>query len=540
MRNSYRPLMLILLLGFCLRLGIGLQYHVVSPDGVYYAQIGEHIFTKGSYGILNVPDYPAIIQPPVYPTLIAISRFVLPRTFAGRAVNILLGTLLIGSIFFITLQLFSKKAAYFAALIMAVHPFFIRYSVKFLSEISFLFFASLVLWAALQYFKKPQFKFVIWAGVSSALAYLTRIEGLALFAIVFVYFAILSFKKRKFLRHTLTLFIIFASVFGAYAQWASSKINARVWIPKLKFTHTHQYIYKSKLLTNPTFSTLPEETRQKMVYYSLSLDNTEIWSYQLFKQQKIENIKIDSLEPKLNKKQLLKQLLKTNISNVAWLLFYRWVIPIGLLPFLGIGLLTNWRNKGWQKHFWLLGAFIPFSYFLISHVEPRFLIGWSFLFIVWIAKGAETSAELLKRDRLVKYRNYLVNAVLLLVIGPSLFMAVNKMKQEDQIFNVTQKLAKQIPANSKTITSRAMHAFFNNWILFKLPWTESAQQFHQYLAYNNIDYLILEAPRDIKDNAFYQALFHRRQDPTWEDWLMFKGSIQEGQSTTNWYKVQKK
>ncbi len=504
---------------------------------MYYAQIGEHLFQKHQYGILNIPGYPAIIQPPVFPTLIAAMRYVVPRTLAGRLVSVVLGSLLIVFSFLIARRLFGSRSGWYAAVLTAIHPFLLRYSVKFLSEMTFLFFAVAGFYFFLRYWQKGTSRDVLWASLAAGLAYLTRMEGILIFVVLGAGILIQSFRKKNVVDTAIFLSIAVAVIVG-YAAWTSAHLGSWVWIPKMKFTATHKLIFQQKAAEDPQFLVESEEIRQRKVYYALDSTNTQILAYVLFNQVVKNQSPAVRREVNVNRKRLLPQLVRQNVYNILWLFYRRSVVPLALGIFLLIGIAAGIRKKAvYSAHLMILAWAVPFSYFLISHVEPRFLIGWGYLSIFWIARGFAVVEERVATSRWrIPGANYMLIFILIFAVLPDMRNRIQSLKNESRLYQVTRALSTIIPPGEKVITSRPMHAFYNNWILFRLPWVDSLQPLSQYIGKNAITYLMIESPRDTRYNVVYRHLFQLEKALPGIDTT---GVIDVPGYATRWFHVEK-
>ena len=89
----------------------------VSFDEAHYLRLSASIFERGVSGLLH-PYWT-----PFYPGVIAFTRLMtLDPELAGRLINVLSGSLLVLLIYRLSRELFGKKEALFAGLLVSIYP----------------------------------------------------------------------------------------------------------------------------------------------------------------------------------------------------------------------------------------------------------------------------------------------------------------------------------------------------------------------------------------------------------------------------------
>ncbi len=534
-RHLLLKLFLLFLIAFSIRFYLGWHYYDISPDGVYYAQIGEHIYQNHSYGIINVPGYPAIIQPPVYPSLIAFSRIMIPKEFAGKFVNIVLGTFLVILIFFIAKSLYGQKVANLSAFIAAIHPFLIFFSIQWLTETTFLFWAAVSLLSIRQFQLQRKWYFAIGAVIAAGLAYLTRVEGILILGLVWALVVYHAIPKRNFHLIAGTSILVAAIIIG-YAGWVSAKVDRWVWIPKLYFTQSHKIIFQLKAQSNPQFLEENPRLRTRKVFAAIDSTNSQLLSFHLFHLLiKGVHLEIPQSSP-INRKQVFKNMMAYNFRSLLWVIYRRYAIPVSLIPFLLIGFLYGfYKKKKFKEHLFVLLWFFPFGYFLLSHVEKRFLLGWAFLSVLWIALGIAVLYHWLRKR--FPFQKILMGGMyggIIIVLFPFFLQLVEKIDTENQLYKVTHQLREVIPQGAKVVSSRPIHAFYNDWVFYRLPWIDNPQQLYEYLKHTSSEYLLLEAPRDTLYNQHYALLFQKGLP---SQYVQKNAIIEIPDFTTRWFQL---
>ena len=159
---------------------------VLFADGLrYVAQAKTLDQGSADAGIRGAVDHP------VYPlAIVAAHRFVggdgpFDWQASAQIASIVASLLLIVPLYLIARELFGDRAAFPACLLTFSVPVTVHVFADTLSESTFLLFWSWGLWGALRFFKNGSLRMIPLIIAGSALAYLTRPEGLLLPAAVF-------------------------------------------------------------------------------------------------------------------------------------------------------------------------------------------------------------------------------------------------------------------------------------------------------------------------------------------------------------------
>jgi 4-amino-4-deoxy-L-arabinose transferase-like glycosyltransferase len=163
---------------FLLRLFVLMQATCIELDGIAYATMAEQ-FARGQFGqaLGNVFS-------PMYPAVVALFHLIIPDTeLAARIVSLVSGMLVLVISFFFARRFFGDEMkATWAVVLLAFHPYLIRYSGQALSEsLAVLLFAVTLFSFYLGYHEKKRWPLPI-AGLLLCLTYLTRPEYLVYYA----------------------------------------------------------------------------------------------------------------------------------------------------------------------------------------------------------------------------------------------------------------------------------------------------------------------------------------------------------------------
>jgi len=200
----------------------------IHPEGTEYARIAENLVAGHGYVGLATPGK-ELMFPPLFPLLIAAFSYLTHGAeFAGRLVSILMGTLFVVPIFFITARMYGRGVAHIAAVLAALHPFLVGFSATVYSEMTYmtLVFAGIgCAWRCLDRLAAADF---VLTGIFFGLAYLIRPEAgaFSLVAILFIvgFSAVVDRRNlRPALLRSALIIACFAAMAAPYVIWLSAQ-----------------------------------------------------------------------------------------------------------------------------------------------------------------------------------------------------------------------------------------------------------------------------------------------------------------------------
>ena len=169
--------------GFVLRFLIVLKTPCIEMDGIGYAtiadQFGHGLFRQGLNNVFS----------PMYPFFVSLLHFATPDVeLAGRLVSLFFGVLLIWISFLFARRLFNDGGkAVWVAVLVAFHPYLVRYSAQVLSESLTAFLFTLTVFSFYVGMQERRRAALAFSGFCLVLTYLTRPEYLVFYApLVFV------------------------------------------------------------------------------------------------------------------------------------------------------------------------------------------------------------------------------------------------------------------------------------------------------------------------------------------------------------------
>jgi hypothetical protein len=215
----------VLSIGLILRLFILLSAPAIELDGIAYATMGE-AFSRGNFheALNNVFS-------PMYPFFTGLLHLAVPDVeLAGRLVSLASGLVLICVCFFFSRRLFNDCAkAFLVALLLAFHPYMIRYSGFVLSESLATLLFTVTVFSFYKGWQADRWISILVSGLCLAMTYLTRPEYL----IFYVPFTLLLLYKRRFAHTALLLLplLVLGSIYVLHIR-----IESGLWMVSRKAT----------------------------------------------------------------------------------------------------------------------------------------------------------------------------------------------------------------------------------------------------------------------------------------------------------------
>jgi 4-amino-4-deoxy-L-arabinose transferase-like glycosyltransferase len=167
----------VLVTAFVLRLAaalvVPLDYREGRDDRTVYTRLATHLLTLGKYGA--DPGVPDAMIPPGYPLLVAAVFSVAGQSLmAIRLVQVLLGTIAVWLVYLVGREAVPKPVSLFAALLAAVYPPWILYSVVPMTETLYTVLLLAFIWSLVRCLKAGSTKLAAIAGATFGLTLLTR------------------------------------------------------------------------------------------------------------------------------------------------------------------------------------------------------------------------------------------------------------------------------------------------------------------------------------------------------------------------------
>jgi len=285
--------------------------------------------------------------PPLFPLMIA-GAFPITGEWelAGQFWPLTLGVLVMLPLYGLLRRLYGPKAALVALFCYAVSPNLARLSIHVRSEIPYIFFLVLALYLLQRAMDRGTPLFFILLGITSALAYLVRPEGIGLFLVGTFYLLHRGWKQGVFKSSWLPLgtlimgFVLFSAPFVLYLKWDTGN-----WV-------------LSRKAVNILFVALADYDPSIEPVKSGYADHTS-------------TVGLIASRPVLYLKKVF-------IDAFRSLLVFFEALHYSYLPFLILGCFFCLRGRFWERDDFLLFAMIAFylAAFALFYVNRRYAALW--------------------------------------------------------------------------------------------------------------------------------------------------------------------
>ena len=442
-----------------------------NTDGVLYISAAQY-FASG-----NFSDGLALFPMPLYSLMITSVHFFVPNwEIAAKLISFTSMVLATIPLYFLTIHLFSRRAAFWACLAFAVSPLPNDWALDVIRGPVFVFF---VLWTV--YFaqnaiesKKPIFFFL--TALFSCVSFLLRIEGaiLILFFFFFIMWLILIKKKeRPPLFKGLFTWMIFLLIFASICFLATRMSGA-------DFTR---------------FDTLAEKTEKTLQMNFL--DNYHLIYDQLKDMEKIS--------PFPYGRQNFAEIAR-HFMPVIYLLGLLQVFIKVLFPFFIIPLFWAYRHPLKERQAFVLVLicfYLLIIYFTLidrDFMQRRFLFAPAALAYPWIGLGLERMFNRLTRSSRPKI--YFTVFLAFFIVSP-VFKSVHSVVKAD---NVLRKSGQWMATNgiltkTKIITNDARAPFFagikiDEYLIYKNKTDKyDFAAMEKFALEKQVDILFIKVPR---------------------------------------------
>lgn len=174
-----RYVWILLIISLSVRIYLSFLTYVIRNDSVAFMQNARY-FAGGDFLSGLRHDYH-----PLYSFLMAVMYKVIPdMEISGTIVSVSFGTLTVIVFYLIGKSVFDRKISFVSSVILALHPYAVRFSVDIISESTYFFFFISALGLGFFAIIKRKYYLFAFAGISSAFAYLARPEGIGIIFIV--------------------------------------------------------------------------------------------------------------------------------------------------------------------------------------------------------------------------------------------------------------------------------------------------------------------------------------------------------------------
>ena len=187
-----RYIWLLLIISLSVRIYLSIFTYVVKNDSVAFMQNAKY-FASGDFARGLGHDYH-----PLYSLIMAVLYKVVPNMeLSGTIISVLFGTLTVIVFYLIGKRVFDRKVSFVSAIVLAFHPYAVRFSADIISDSTYFFFFISALGSGYFAITNRKILLFVLTGICSALAYLTRPEGIGIIIIVAFWCALKDCVKIK-------------------------------------------------------------------------------------------------------------------------------------------------------------------------------------------------------------------------------------------------------------------------------------------------------------------------------------------------------
>ncbi len=425
-----KKLLLLIAFAFIIRLYVVLNATTIAHDSILYIDLSKNLASGNYDKSLN------LIRPPLYPVMIWLFSYIFQDIeFAGRMVSAFGGTLTVLVSYYLGRKLFNERTGIIIALFVSIHPYMIRYSGEVLTEGMFFFFVATVSLLGLISISKNSTFFMILTSIFSALAYLTRPDGIGFIIVIFAW-------------------ILFYKIHKVKEDWAT----------RLKLLISGLSVFL--IITLPYLSFIYQDTGKFEISGILSLKELSPIAFYH----------------------------KININKfLDFLKYFPESYTYPFIPLFLLGIIKRYR-EGFSKEEYFLITILIFYYIVHLGLNPRrrYLIHLMPIALVWVAEGFNILEQWLK----VKLRGkaYVTAIPLLLIITLILIQLPRGMISLHE-HQLSEKLAGQwIKANhnvgSTIVTSSPLAAYYADGNNIPLPANISTmKEFINFCKERDVDFI---------------------------------------------------
>ncbi len=174
-----RYIWILLIISVSVRIYLSLFTYIIQNDSVAFVRNAQY-FADGDFLSGLGHDYH-----PLYSFIMAVLYKVIPdMELAGTMISVSMGTLTVMVFYLIGKGVFGREISFVSAVILAFHPYAVRFSADIISESTYFFFFISALGSGFSAITGKKNILFALTGICAALAYLTRPEGIGIIFIV--------------------------------------------------------------------------------------------------------------------------------------------------------------------------------------------------------------------------------------------------------------------------------------------------------------------------------------------------------------------
>ena len=227
-KKEHLILIAIFLIGLSIRLILFNNETFIGTDSVNYTRLGKNLIENGSYAFAE--DYNmGFFMPPGLPIFVGLLNLLVNDLFlSGKLISLFSSVITIFLFYLIGKELYNKEAGLFAAFAYATYPnpLFLTWSVLVQTETLFFCFFFLSVYLFILTIRRNSFFIYALLGVSTAISYLIRPEGVLLLLLPFLHlFSSNPLKNKGLLLKISFVFLIFILISSPYLLFLKNSLG---------------------------------------------------------------------------------------------------------------------------------------------------------------------------------------------------------------------------------------------------------------------------------------------------------------------------
>jgi len=412
------------------------NYYTINNDGVLYIEAARHFWNGNWFGGLES------FHPPLFPLMIA-GAFPMTGAWesAGQFWPLTLGVLVMLPLYGLLRRLYGQQVALIALFCYAVSPNLARLSIHVRSEIPYIFFLVLAIYLLQRAMDRERCLPLILAGITSALAYLIRPEGVGLVIVGAFYLLYRGWKHGAVKRSCWQLsalfigFVLFSAPYVLHLKWDTGN-----WIMSRKAANVLS-------IALADYDPSVKEVSQK-------------------DSDKTSTLGMIASRPTLYFKKVFIDIFRT-------LFIFFEALHYSYVPFLILGCFFCLRGRFWERDDFLLFAVIAFylAAFALLYVNRRFAVPLVPLSLGWIGVGYLAFHEFAWKKWGDK-GPVITGVVVSLFLGVTLPWTLKAMGRDKFYLREAGIYLKGIPGSPRILTTNGRVAFYahgENQVLVRSP-----------------------------------------------------------------------
>jgi len=456
----------------------------VTPDSILYFQLAEKI-SEGEWQLDNVFTMQNILQPGYSLAMYSTNLLWHDIETSSRVVSIIAGVLLVLLVYAMGRRMFGKQVGILAAVFTALHPMFISYSVRSLTEPLFALLFLLIAYLFYEFINRTNVSYwwFVLIGFLIGCCYLVRLVGLSMLGVIIIWLLIYIILKRvTWQRALITLGIVVGSLVITMAPYLGFLYQQN---DSLVLTGIQGYAMSSN---NTYFGSeaKDDDYEKRRAYLSLSDDSTDYKINQ-------EDIGSNGGGSYVFLVSNYFRLFIKNISTNLWYVIKAFSVYLILII---ISILFYRRNNYKLRKIWFLLSIIP-VYLAIYYIDaPGYRYDYRIIPIIFLGSAVGTTKSSNKIGARELRFGAIVTIIALVFIADAIFFRGFSLKPyNNQATDQNKEIGYWIKNNfsdqyKKILSTSSEVAYYAELEYYPVPFAEFEDLF-SFAKHNSIDLLLV-------------------------------------------------